>query len=480
MKRFIEGECRDQVTLLPECLDDFIGEDNPVRVVDAFVDELDLRALGFNRVAPASTGRPAYHPAVLLKLYIYGYLNRIQSSRRLEREAQRNVELMWLTGRLAPDFKTIADFRHQNGIGIRKVCSHFIGLCRQLKLFSQAIVAIDGSKFKAVNNGDNNFSNGKVEGRKRQIEQSIQRYLDALETADRTQPAEVEVKTKRLKEKVELLRLQMQKLEQVQEQLKQQPDGQISTVDPDSRVMISKGQGVVGYNVQAAVDTQNHLIVAHEVTNIGNDRAQLSKMGKAAQHQMAADNLQALADRGYFNGPEIKACEDAGIEAFVPKPLTSNAKADGRFDKSDFVYLSETDEYRCPANEIAIHRFNTVERSGLNVRVYWSSACIGCHRKSECTTSQYRRIRRWEHEEVLERMQERLNTQTDAMTVRRRTVEHVFGTLKHWMGSTHFLTKTLAHVGTEMSLHVLAYNFKRVMRILGVKNMMQAVRSVPA
>ena len=480
MKRFIEGECRDQVTLLPECLDDFIGEDNPVRIVDAFVDELDLQALGFNRAAPASTGRPAYHPAVLLKLYIYGYLNRIQSSRRLEREAQRNVELMWLTGRLAPDFKTIADFRHHNGVGIRKVCSHFIGICRELKLFSQAIIAIDGSKFKAVNNGDNNFSNGKIEGRKRQIEQSIQRYLDALETADRTQPAEVEAKTKRLKEKIELLRLQMQKLEQVQEQIKEQPDGQISTVDPDSRVMISKGQGVVGYNVQAAVDTQNHLIVAHEVTNIGNDRAQLSKMAQAAKQEMAADNLQALADRGYFNGPEIKACEDAGIEAFVPKPLTSNAKADGRFDKSDFVYLSETDEYRCPAGESAIHRFNTVERSGLNVRVYWSSACIGCPQKSECTTSQYRRIRRWEHEDVLERMQERLNTKTDAMTVRRRTVEHVFGTLKHWMGSTHFLTKTLAHVGTEMSLHVLAYNFKRVMRILGAKNMMQAVRSVPA
>ena len=480
MKRFIEGECRDQVTLLPECLDDFIGEDNPVRIVDAFVDELDLQALGFNRAAPASTGRPAYHPAVLLKLYIYGYLNRIQSSRRLEREAQRNVELMWLTGRLAPDFKTIADFRHHNGVGIRKVCSHFIGICRELKLFSQAIIAIDGSKFKAVNNGDNNFSNGKIEGRKRQIEQSIQRYLDALETADRTQPAEVEAKTKRLKEKIELLRLQMQKLEQVQEQIKQQPDGQISTVDPDSRVMISKGQGVVGYNVQAAVDTQNHLIVAHEVTNIGNDRAQLSKMAQAAKHEMAAENLQALADRGYFNGPEIKACEDAGIEAFVPKPLTSNAKAEGRFDKSDFVYLSETDEYRCPAGESAIHRFNTVERSGLNVRVYWSSACIGCPQKSECTTSQYRRIRRWEHEDVLERMQERLNTKTDAMTVRRRTVEHVFGTLKHWMGSTHFLTKTLAHVGTEMSLHVLAYNFKRVMRILGAKNMMQAVRSVPA
>src|SRR3989338_11118434 len=230
MSRFVQGADRRQPTLLPECLDDYVAEDNPVRVVDVFVDELDLQSLGFEGMTPAATGRPAYHPAILLKLYVYGYLNKVQSSRRLEREAQRNVELMWLTGRLSPDFKTIADFRHHNGVGIRNVCSRFIGLCRQLKLFSQAIVAIDGSKFKAVNSGDNNFSNGKIEGRKRQIEQSIQRYLDALETADRTQPAEVEVKTKRLKEKIELLRLQMQKLEQVQENLKQQPDGQISTV----------------------------------------------------------------------------------------------------------------------------------------------------------------------------------------------------------------------------------------------------------
>jgi transposase len=482
MKRFIEGEDRQQVALLPECLDDYIGEDNPVRVVDAFVEELDLQTLGFIGTSPAATGRPAYHPAVLLKLYIYGYLNRIQSSRRLEREAQRNVELMWLTGRLAPDFKTIADFRHDNGAGIRNVCKRFIVMCRELKLFTQAIVAIDGSKFKAVNSRDRNVTPAKIDARQRQIEQSIQRYLDALETADRTQPAEVEAKTERLQDKIKRLREQMRQLDETKEQLKHEPDGQRSTTDPDSRSMNSqaKGSGLVGYNVQAAVDAKHHLIVTHEVTNIGSDRAQLSKMAVTARDAMGKDKLQALADRGYFNSTELKACEDAGIATYVPKPMTSGAKAQGRFDKSDFIYIARDDQYQCPAGERAIYRFDTIERNGLNARVYWTSACPRCPMKDECTTSDYRRIRRWEHEEVLERVQRRLDRKLDAMTLRRRTVEHVFGTLKHWMGSTHFLTKTLAHVSTEMSLHVLAYNLKRVMRILGIAKTMKAMQLVGA
>ncbi|MDQ0086598.1 transposase [Variovorax boronicumulans] len=478
MKRFIEGEDRQQVALLPECLDDYIGEDNPVRVVDVFVEELDLQALGFKGADPAATGRPAYHPAVLLKLYIYGYLNRIQSSRRLEREAQRNVELMWLTGRLSPDFKTIADFRHDNGAGIRNVCKRFVGMCRELKLFTQAIVAIDGSKFKAVNSRDRNVTPAKIDARQRQIEQSIQRYLDALETADRTQPAQVEAKTERLQDKIKKLREQMRQLDETKEQLKHEPDGQRSTTDPDSRSMNSqaKGSGLVGYNVQAAVDAKHHLIVAHEVTNVGHDRAQLSKMAQAAREAMGKSGLRAFADRGYFNGTELKACEDAGIKTFVPKPMTSNAKAEGRFDKSDFIYIVRDDEYRCPAGERAIYRFNTIERNGLNARVYWTSACPRCSMKDECTTSDYRRIRRWEHEEVLERVQQRLDRKPDAMTLRRSTVEHVFGTLKHWMGWTHFLTKTLEHVSTEMSLHVLAYNLKRVIAILGMTRTMKAMK----
>ena len=477
MSRFIEGEDRSQATLLPEYLDDYIAEDNPVRAVDAFVEELDLKQLGFAGADPASTGRPAYHPAVLLKLYIYGYLNRIASSRRLEREAQRNVELMWLTGRLAPDFKTIADFRHDNGEGIRNVCRRFVQLCRDLKLFTQAIVAIDSSKFKAVNSRDRNFTPGKVDKRQEQIEESIQRYLTALETADRTQPAEVEAKTERLREKISTLREQMRRMDAIREELKQQPDEQISLTDPDARAMVSqaKGTGVVGYNVQAVVDAQHHLIVTHEVTNVGSDRAQLTKMGTAAKAAMGKDRLQAVADRGYFSGPEIKACTEAGITPLVPKPMTSNAKAQGRFSKADFIYIAKDDEYQCPAGQRAIYRMTTVEK-GLTLHRYWSSACPRCPLKARCTPGDYRRVTRWEHEAILETMQRRLDRQPQAMTLRRRTIEHVFGTLKHWMGSTHFLMRGLKHVATEMSLHVLAYNLKRVFKLLGMAKTMRAMR----
>jgi transposase len=481
MKRFIQGEDRTQVTLLPECLDDYIAEDNPVRVVDAYVEELDLEELGFAGAEPAATGRPAYHPAVLLKIYIYGYLNRIQSSRRLEREAQRNVELMWLTGRLAPDFKTIADFRRDNGVGIRNVCRRFVELCRDLKLFSEALVAIDGSKFKAVNSRDRNFTPGKIDKRQQQIEESIQRYLNALETADRTQPAEIEAKTERLHEKIERLRLQMRQLDELKEQLRTHPDGQLSLTDPDARSMTShgKGTGIVGYNVQAAVDAKHHLIVAHEVTNVGSDRAQLSPMAQAARDAMGKSMLRAVADRGYYSGPQIKTCHDAGIATILPKPTTSNAKAEGRFDKADFIYIARDDEYQCPAGQRAIYRF-TREENGLMLRRYWSSACPQCPIKAQCTPSKYRRISRWEHEAVLEQVQRRLDRNPQAMTVRRRTIEHVFGTLKHWMGATHFLTRRLANVSTEMSLHVLAYNLKRVIGILGFAKTMKAMRLVGA
>jgi transposase len=305
MKRFVEGEDRSQVTLLPECLDDFIGEDNPVRVIDAFVDELDLQGLGFEGTEPAATGRPSYHPSVLLKIYIYGYLNRIQSSRRLEREAQRNIELMWLTGRLAPDFKTIADFRHDSGKGIRNVCRRFVELCRELKLFSQAVVAVDGSKFKAVNTRDRNFTPGKVKRRQEQIEDSIKRYLAALDTADRTlPPAEFQAKAQHLKDKLRTMREQMRRMQRLELRLQREPDGQLSLTDPDARSMATsgRGSGIVGYNVQLAVDAKNHIVVAHEVTNEGHDRAHLAPLAIAARGAMGKKRLQAVADRGYYSG----------------------------------------------------------------------------------------------------------------------------------------------------------------------------------
>ncbi|MDP9651525.1 transposase [Paraburkholderia caledonica] len=453
MKRFVEGDDRKQVALLPECIDDNIGQDNPVRVIDVWVDELDLAELGFNGTTPALTGRPSYHPGVMLKIYIYGYLNRVPSSRRLEHEYQRNVELMWLTGRLAPDFKTIADFRRDNGPAIRNACRRFVELCRGLKLLSSDMVAIDGSKFKAVNSRDRNYTAGKIDKRQQQIEESVQRYLDMIETADRISPTGFDVKTVRLYEKIALLRQRMRELEQIKHQLKNEPDGQLSLSDPDSRSMTSGGKrtGTVGYNVQTAVDTKHHLIVEHEVTNIGGDHGQLSKMALSAKNAMCRPKLKVLVDRGYFSGPDIRACELAGVLTYVPKPLTSASRKKGLFTKRDFIYVARNDEYRCPAGERAILRFKTVE-NGMNLNVYWPSACPRCHLKGRCSPSDYRRIRRWEHEHVLEAMQRRLERMPDAMTIRRSTVEHVFGTLKHWMGATHFLTRTLGRVSTEMSL----------------------------
>ena len=476
MKRFIEGEDRHQVTLLPECLEDYVGEDNPVRVVDVFVDELDMAALGFDGAAPAMTGRPGYHPSALLKIYIYGYLNRIQSSRRLEREAQRNLELIWLTGRLTPDFKTIADFRKDNGLAIRRVCREFIVLCRNLNLFSEAIVAIDGSKFKAVNNRDKNFTDRKLAARMEQLEESVGRYLDELDRADREPTAVSEGRVSRLKEKITRVKAQMQRLKQIGVQMQAAPDRQISLTDPDARSMATSGRGtgIVGYNVQTAVDTKHHLIVAHEVTNVGHDRAHLSSMAQQASQATVEDSLTVLADRGYFESEQIRECEQSGIDALVPKPLTSNSKAAGRFDKRDFVYIAKIDEYLCPAGQRAIWRFSTVE-NGLTINKYWSSACPQCELKAQCTTSPYRRITRWEHEDVLERMQERLDRTPEASRLRRQTVEHPFGTLKAWMGVTHFLTKTLPRVSTEMSLHVLAYNLKRMLQIFGVKPLMKVM-----
>lgn len=476
MKRFIEGQSRSQSTLFPESLEDYIAEDNPVRVVDVFVEGLDLAKQGFDGVQPEATGRPSYHPGVLLKLYIYGYLNRVQSSRRLERESQRNVELMWLLNRLMPDFKTIADFRKDNGPAIRSVCREFVLLCRRLDLFSEAIVAIDGSKFKAVNNRDKNFTDRKLKARIEQLEESIGRYLTELDRADRDPALVSEARVSHIKEKLQTVKAQIQRLNAIGDQMREAPDGQISLTDPDARSMATSGRGtgMVGYNVQVAVDTRHHLIVTNDVTNQGHDRQQLAPIAQQAAQASGHEQITAIADRGYFNGTQIRECEQMGIATLVPKPLTSNNNAKGLFDKRDFVYLPEQNAYRCPAGEHAIYRMTSSER-GLTQHRYWSSACPRCPLKARCTTGDYRRISRWEHEAILETLQDRLDRTPNAMKLRRQTVEHVFGTLKTWMGATHFLMKTLPKVRTEMSLHVLAYNLKRMLQIFGAKPLMAAM-----
>jgi transposase len=478
MVGFIEERGRTQSVLFPECLDDWIHEDSTVRVIDVFVDGLDLMKLGFARAQPAATGRPGYRPTTLLKIYVYGYLNRVQSSRRLEAEAQRNIELIWLTGRLAPDFKTIADFRRDNGDAIGKVCKEFVLLCRRLKLFTDGIVAIDGSKFKAVNNRDKNFTDRKLEARIEQLEDSIKRYLVELDRADRDATAVLPSRVEHLKEKIAKVKQQIEALNEIGKQMKASEDGQISLTDPDARSMATSGRGtgIVGYNVQAVVDAKHHLIVAHEVTNVGHDRDQLAHMAKLAQAATGQDDVIAVADKGYYEGHQILEAELAGVAVVVPKPMTSNNAAKGLFDKRDFVYDDKADQYRCPAGSIAIHRMTT-EEAGKTKHKYWSSDCAGCAMKPRCTTGKERRISRWEHEDILDVVQQRLDGAPQAMALRRQTVEHVFGTLKAWMGSTHFLTKRLPRVRTEMNLQVLAYNLKRMIKILGTGALIDAMKA---
>src|SRR5580692_1859310 len=470
---------RRQSTLFPECLEDWICEDNPVRVIDVFVGGLDLAELRFCGVDPETTGRPSYHPSVLLKLYIYGYLNRVQSSRRLEREACRNVEVMWLAGRLVPDHKTIADFRKNNGPAIRKVCAQFVAVCREIGLLTKASVAIDGSKFKAVNNRDKNFTRAKMERRLAQIEEGVARYLSQLDTADLQEPTEaLAAKTAHLKEKLAKLATEMQRLKAIDKEMLASPDQQISLTDPDSRSMATsgRGSGVVGYNVQVAVDTERHLIVTHEVTNDGTDRSQLSHVANETKAVLGVDKLDAVADRGYFNSEEIRTCDEAGITVTLPKPMTSNAKAEGRFGKQDFRYVADEDLYVCPAGEKLAYHYTTEENS-LVLRRYWTNVCQSCAIKPTCTTGKERRITRWEHEHILEAVQRRLDEHPEKMRQRRETVEHPFGTIKARMGATHFLMKTLPRVASEMALHVLAYNLTRVMNIMGIQPLMAAIRA---
>jgi transposase len=481
MRRFIEGLNRSQTTLLPDCIDDYVGEDNPVRAIDAFIDMLDLAALGFD-IEPEVTGRPGYHPATMLRLYLYGYLNQVQSSRRLERECGRNLELIWLMGRLKPDFKTIADFRRDNGPAIRKTCQQFIALCRDIDLLDTCLVAIDGSKFKAVNAKTRSYTREKLRRRLAEIDAAIDRYMGELDRADevlvKTGMHPIEARLSRVIKKLAHYRKEARTLRAIEERMDGTGETQVSLTDPDCRAMAttSKQPRVVGYNVQSAVETKHHLIVAHEVTNLGYDRDALSMMAHKARDAMAAEKIEAIADKGYYKGEEIVACEQAGIAVTVSKPHTSNAAAAGRFDRADFIYHAEEDAYLCPAGKWLTYHY-TNEEAGKTLRNYWTNDCAACAVKHRCTTSKERRIRRWEHEVILERVQKRLDDDPDKIPLRSKTVEHPFGTIKAWMGATHFRMRTLEHVATEMALHVLAYNMMRVIAILGVPGLVKAMRA---
>ncbi len=477
MKRFIEGENRYQSTLFPESLEDYIAEDNAIRIVDAFVNKLDLKELGFEGAEPSETGRPGYQPAVMLKIYIYGYLNRIHSSRRLERESHRNVELIWLTGRLMPCFKSIADFRKDNRQAIRRVCLEFVGVCRELQLFSATLVAIDGSKFKAVNSRDKNFTRKSVKLRIKKTKANIDRYLAKLDAVDKEEPEIAAVTATELKQKIASMEAKMDELQGYQAEVEAHPDKQVSVTDPDSRSMKKAGGGsTVGYNVQTAVDSKHHLIAAHEVTNATTDRSQLSSLAGKASEALDAKDLMVLADPGYYKGEEIVECYQSGITALVPKVDTSGKRGKGQYTRADFIYDAKEDEYVCPAKERLTYRCTT-EDKGKQLRVYWTKQCGSCALKAKCTTGKERRIKRWEKEHILEAAEAILKKNPDAMRQRKRLVEHPYGTIKHWMGSTHFLMKRLPNVQAEMSLHVLAYNMRRAINILGSEKIIQQLQA---
>jgi len=490
MKRFIEGENRFQSTLFPESLDDYIADDNPVRVIDAFVDGLDLKQLGFERAEPSATGRPAYEPAVMLKIYVYGYLNRLTTTRVLEQETHRNVDLIWLTGRLMPDHKTIGEFRRKNRKAIRRVCAEFVGICRELKLFEQVIIAIDGSKFKAVNSRDKNFTRKSIKRRMKRLQEHIDRYLTILDEADKRAPEEHKYTAEELADKIASMKQQMGRLQLIEEQVQAHPDKQVSLTDPDARSMAKAGGGsTVGYNVQTAVDSENHLIVAHEVTNATTDRSQLAAMAakakaaldeetseEAPEEAEAQEELTVVADAGYYKGEQIVECYEAGIKALVPKPETSSSKAKGRYSKADFRYDAEHNEYVCPAGQRLTYRFDSVEHN-QRLWVYMTYQCSSCPQQAKCTTSKARRIKRWEKERVLEAAAAELKKQPAAMRLRKKIVEHPYGTIKHCMGATHFVMKRLPNVQAEMSLHVLAYNLRRVINIVGVPKLIAELQA---
>ena len=471
----LQGVSREAVALFPPTLDDYIVADNPVRFIDAFVDQLDLEALGFQRMVAATEGRPAYHPADLLKLYIYGYLNRLRSSRGLERESYRNVEVMWLLKRLTPDHKTIADFRKIHSSALQQVCRAFIELCKNWELFGAELVAIDGSKFLAVNARQRNFNLAKLKHRLQELDRRIAAYLDELAQSDVTDDDRPRPAPEETRRNLDRLRQRQRRYQGYQTALETSGESQLSLTDPDTRLMWTGQQAEVGYNIQIAVDSKHKLIVTQEVTNEATDQALLSVMAKQAKETLQVATLEVIADRGYYDGQEVKRCLEAGITPTIAKPYTSVNQHRGRYTKADFRYDSVRDIYRCPQGAELSFRFGTVE-AGRPIRYYKTPACQTCAAKALCTTNKEgRRITRWVDEHLLEDMARRVAARPERMQQRREFVEHPFGTIKRAMNQGYFLLKGLVKVRGELSLTVLAYNLKRVLNILGVNKLIAAV-----
>jgi transposase len=470
------GHDRSQTLLLPESLDDYVCSDNPVRFIDAFVDGVDLETAGFARVQSKETGRPGYAPADLLKLYIYGYLNRIRSSRRLEAETHRNVEVIWLLRHLKPDFKTIADFRRDNRSAFRPVFREFVLLCRQLDLFGRELLAVDGTRIKAVNNKDRNFTRASLTEFIKLADAKLDDYLQRLETSDAAEQEAGGSRVKNLAEKITAIRKRRTRCQDMLAELERTGEDQISLTDPDSRAMAAHTHVAVGYNVQVAVDAKHKLIVEQQVTNQVVDMGLLTATAKPAKEMLGVEQIAVVADRGYFKIEDIETCEKAGMEPYVPRPQRGPSVRAGLYRKDEFEYEAETDTVLCPGGQRLRPYSSSVLRGLKKINYINKQACRDCPLRSRCTNHSFRSVSRLENEAVLDRMQGRLAKRPEILRQRRETVEHPFGTIKQWMNQGAFLMRGLEKVRGEFSLTALAYNLKRVLNIVGFTELMTAVQ----
>ncbi len=475
----IQGSSRSQSLLLPACVEDYVGPDNVVRFIDAFVESLDMTEAGFYRARPAATGRPGYDPRDLLKLYVYGYLNRIRSSRKLEAETHRNLEVIWLLRQLRPDFKTIADFRRINRTAFRSVFREFVALCRGLDLFGAEMIAVDGTKLKAVNSRQRNYTKAKLAKAMAESDEKLTRYLAEMDEADKEDgsmdrsPQHVE----KLAEKIASIRLRRAELRRTRTELEARGEAQISLTDPDARAMHASSGIGVGYNAQIAVDAKHRLIAEAQVHNKVSDLGLLCVTAEAAKQALGVDTIEVVADRGYYKIEDIKACEAAGISAYVAKPLRGAGIKAGYFHKDDFDYDSAADTFTCPGGERLHPRYRESVRGTEAITYVNRAACRSCALHPRCTKAKFRKVMRYEGEAVLDRMAKRLAARPDVMALRKGAVEHPFGSIKHWMGHRNFLTRRLPGVRAEFSLTALAYNIRRAITLVGVRGLIRAAEA---
>lgn len=480
---YIQGHARDQALLLPASVEDYVAADNPVRFLDAFVDELDLGEAGFLRARPRATGRPGFDPGDLLKLYLYGYLNRVRSSRRLEAEALRNLEVIWLLRGLRPDFKTIADFRRDNRAAFKGVFRAFVALCRRLDLFGRELLAVDGTRLKAVNSRERNVTRETLARQIAAVDARLERYLAELDEVDRGEDGanagsgDGSGGAGALAEKIAKLRARGRDRAAMLGRLEASGESQISLTDPDARAMVVRSRTIVGYNAQVAVDAKHKLIVEQEVTNAGTDMGLLAPTAGVAKALLGVDHIDAVADRGYYKGEDIAACERDGITPYVARPRHGSAASNGHFPKDRFRYDAGEDVYRCPGGQTLGTRYRSGPPDHVSVEYSNPKACAGCALKARCTNAPYRRVHRWENEAILDRMAERLAARPEILDLRRETVEHPFGSIKQWMNQGAFLMRGLDKVRAEFSLTALAYDLRRAITLVGVPELIRAVQA---